>query len=325
MWLLIGGSGFLGTNFTRFLMENDYNFKIYDKTRSKFLPKNVKMIVGDIRDKNKLSNSMKGCEVVFHLATVLPSLRLPNREIHDIDINGTRNILISAEKNNVKKVIFTSSASHVYGLLDNCLYPIREDSNLNPINEYGRNKVLAEELYKRASEENKVKTIVLRLSMVLGSYNFDPILIENMKIIDRNKRIVIGGDGESKNQSIHVNDVNTALLTSAEISDVKLSNYDIFNISGKEILTINEWINLIKSITNSKSKVTHLPLFLAKAIVNIGWLTRKTNIHPSYIDLIAQDQFFDIDKAKRILGWEPKYTTKEALIDTFEFLKGKYL
>ncbi|MCX6664436.1 MAG: NAD(P)H-binding protein, partial [Euryarchaeota archaeon] len=65
MWLLLGGSGFIGTNFARFLLENDYSFKIYDKQKSKYLPKNVETIIGDVRDKNKLSETMKGCETVF--------------------------------------------------------------------------------------------------------------------------------------------------------------------------------------------------------------------------------------------------------------------
>ena len=48
----------------------------------------------------------------------------------------------------------------------------------------------------------------------------------------------------------------------------------------------------------------------------------KTNIHPSYIDLMAQDLYLDITKARNILKWEPKYNTKESLIDTINFLKG---
>ncbi len=321
MWLIIGGSGFIGTNFAKFLMENDYSFKIYDIHKSKYLPKDFKTIIGDVRDKTKLSQAMKGCEVVFHLATVPPSLRLPNNEIYDIDVNGTQNVLTVAEENNIKKVIFTSSASHVYGLVETSLCPIREDCSLNPINEYGRNKVLAEKLCKKAAENNELKTIVLRLSMVLGPYNFDPILIENVTPFLKNKRVIIAGNDKSKNQSIHVKDVNTALLASAEISDTSLPKHDIFNISGKEVLTINEWVELSKRVIDSTSKVTHLPLFLVKGMVHIAWWLHKTKVHPSYLHLMAQDQYFDISKAKHILGWEPKYTVEHALKDTIEFLR----
>jgi UDP-glucose 4-epimerase len=281
--------------------------------------------MGDVRDKTKLSKAMKGCEVVFHLATVPPSVRLSRREIYDVDVNGTQNVLMAAEENNIKRVIFASSASHVYGPVDKILCPIKEDCNLNPINEYGENKVIAEKLCKITSETRNLQMIVLRLSMVLGSYNFDPILLENILPLLRNKRVVIAGDGESKCQSIHVNDVSTALLASAEVSDTKLSKHGIFNIAGKEVLSVNEFIELSKRVSGSTSKVVHLPFFLARGMVHVAWCLRKTKVHPSYLRLMAQDQYFDISKAKRILKWKPDYTVENALNDTIEFLRKEYL
>ena len=264
---------------------------------------------------------MSECEIVFHLATVPPSVRLSSGEIYDIDVNGTRNVLEAAEKNNIKRVVFTSSASHVYGLINKDICPLKEDCNLNPINEYGKNKVITEELYKKASDNGELKTIVLRLSMVLGPYNFDPILVENIISLLKNKRVIIAGDGKEKAQSIHVNDVNTALLACGEISEKLLPQNLILNISGEEVSSINGFINQLKSITNSKSKITHLPFFLAKGLVLIAWWSGRTNIHPSYLNLMSQDQFFDISKAKNILNWKPEYSTKKALEDTIEFMR----
>lgn len=319
MFLLVGGSGFIGTNFSKFLLETNYNFKIYDIHKSKYLPKNIETIMGDVRDKTRLSQAMKGCDIVFHLATAPPSLRLPSKEIYDIDVNGTKNVLNCAKKIGVEKVIFTSSASHVYGLVEAGSCPLWEDSKLDPINEYGRNKVMAEELCKKVSKNSELIIIVLRLSMVLGSYNFDPILIENMKILFRNKRVVIAGDGESKNQSVHVEDVSDALLSCVGVSFPKC---EVLNISGKEVLTINEFIKLSKQVLRSSSNVVHLPLPLAKSMVHIAWRLNRTNVHPSYLSLMAQDQYFDINKAKHVLEWQPKYSTEDAIKDTVDFLRN---
>jgi nucleoside-diphosphate-sugar epimerase len=60
-------------------------------------------------------------------------------------------------------------------------------------------------------------------------------------------------------------------------------------------------------------------------MASIAWKLGKTKIHPSYLSLMAQDQYFDISKAKHILGWEPKHTTEEAIKDTVKFLKEEYL
>lgn len=321
MYLLIGGSGFIGTNFAHYLHKHGYDFCIYDTHRSSYLPKKPKVICGDIRDKKKLAKALQDCDTVFHLATVPPSARLSSKEIYDVDVNGTQNVLLSAIENDVERIIFTSSASHVYGLVKNNSCPLGENSMLNPINEYGRNKVVAEELYKKASETKGLQTVVLRLSMVLGPYNFDPILIENIKSILRNKRIITPGDGRSRGQSIHVEDVSSALLKSAEKTNVSLSKHEVINISGEEILTLNDYIKLLRNAIGSTSKIIHLPLPLARNMTHLAWILNKTNVHPSYLSLMAQDQYFDISKAKHILDWRPKYTVKETVEETIDFLK----
>ncbi|MBE3135824.1 MAG: NAD-dependent epimerase/dehydratase family protein [Thermoplasmata archaeon] len=321
MWLIVGGSGFIGTNFIEFLIENGYSCINFDTHSSPYHPAGVKTILGDIRDKTKLSKAMKRCDVVFHLATTLPSVKLSKREIYDIDVTGTQHVLSAAIERKVKKVIFTSSASHVYGLVDKASCPIREDHPVNPINEYGKNKVLAEQLCQQVSETEMLQTIVLRLSMVLGPYNFDPILQENISTLLKNKRVIIPSDGESKNQSIHVNDVSTALLACAETSDSQLPIHEIFNISGNEVYSINEWIDLVKKMSNSSSKVTHLPLTLVRGVIQIAWWLRKTQIHPSYFSLLTHDQYFDIQKAQQILGWKPQCTVNDGLHEAIEFLQ----
>jgi len=323
MWLLVGGSGFIGTNFAKFLEKKKLDFRIYDQKKSKYLPKNIPTIIGDIRDKDKLSKAMEDCETIFHLATIPPSLRLSPREIYDIDVEGTRNIIEAAESNNVKKIIFTSSASHVYGIVKKEICPIREDHKLNPINEYGRNKIIAEELLKDASKSKKIKTIILRLSMVMGPYNFDPVFSENVKSLLKSKRVYIAGNGEALAQSIHVKDVNSVLFRCGNLANNSISEYTELNISGEEILSIKEWVHLLRSITNSESKVTHLPFLIATFMNKITWLMQRSNVHPSYLKLMAHDQYFDIDKAKNLLIWEPRLKIKKALIDAVEFLRGE--
>lgn len=229
-------------------------------------------------------------------------------------------LLFSAGKNKVKRVIFTSSASHVYGLVDKTRYPICEECELNPVNEYGWNKVRAE----KAFEESNLQTIILRLSLVLGPYNNDPIILENMMPLLRDKRVILPGDGTNKNQCMHVNDVNTALIKAAETSNNSIGENEVFNISGEEVFTINDFIEISKNVCNSKSKIVHLPVPLAKGMVQIAWFLNKTKVHPSYFKLMTQDQYFDVSKAKKILGWKPIHQVEESLEDTIEFLKNEY-
>ncbi len=322
MWLLIGGSGFIGTNFAHYLVDKGQNFLIYDTNRSTYLPKKAKIILGDIRDRKKLAQAMKDCDVVFHLATVPPSVRLSTQELYDIDVNGTKNVLALAAEHNVKRVVFTSSASHVYGLVKSTQYPLRESCPLNPINDYGKNKVLAERCCQEMSQTTDLQTIILRLSMVLGPYDFDPILQENVRLLLSNKPVRIAGTGLSKNQCVHVHDIITALRASATIKMSTDTHHEAFNISGNEVLTINEWMIVAKKACNSSSRITHVPFSLAKSIIYLSWMLHRTNIHPSYLDLMNVDQYFDIAKARSILNWQPHYAIENGIQDTVAFLKA---
>lgn len=323
MWLLIGGSGFIGTNFAHYLLEHDHDFSIYDAHRSPYLPKKTKVILGDIRDKKKLTKALQDCDTVFHLATVPPSVRLSSKEIYDIDVNGTKNVLNLATEYGIKRVIFTSSASHVYGLVDSAQYPLRESCPLNPINDYGKNKVLAEQCCNQMSQTTELETIVLRLSMVLGPYDFDPILQENVRLLLANKPVRIPGNGVSKNQCVHVYDVSTALLASTALKLGRSNRHEMFNIAGNDVLTINEWMKTARAACNSSSKITHVPLPLAKGFMSLSWMLHRTNIHPSYLELMNVDQYFDISKAQEMLEWEPTYTTTDAVHDTISFLETR--
>lgn len=321
MWLIIGGSGFIGVNLVHFLAKQNIDFKIYDVKKSPYLKENYCFIKGDIRDKEKLSSSMKGCDVVVHIATVPPAVKLSKSKIYDIDVNGTRNVIDCAHKNNIKRIVFTSSASHVYGIVENDKCPITEDTTPHPINEYGKNKVIAEKVCENLSNKYDMNIIILRLSMVLGPYNKDPILKENIVSLLHNKQVVLPGDGDSKNQSIYVEDVNDAIYLSAMISSDQISNCEIFNISGHEVLSMNDFVNIVKKHSNSKSNIIHLPLWIVKPLSSILWFLGKTNVHPSYLNLIAHDQILDIERAEKILDFKPRYSVEHGLIESIRFIK----
>ncbi|MEF8848588.1 MAG: NAD(P)-dependent oxidoreductase [Candidatus Thermoplasmatota archaeon] len=293
---------------------------MYDLKEPRYYKAKNRTILGDIRDKQRLIDATEECSIIFHLATIPPSSHLSKKEIYDIEIEGTKNIIEAALKNGIKKIIFCSSCSHVYGIQPPENIPTKESASLNPINEYGKNKVRAEKLLMKASEKNELTVIVLRLSMVVGKYNSDPILIENVKKMLKNKNIFIPGKGNTINQSVHVNDVNQALFSAAKIPVSRLDGNNVFNISGAEVLTVNEWMKLAKKSCNSKSKLLHLPVFLSRFIVNMGWIFNATKIHPSYIRLLNTDQYFDISRAEKILGWSPKHRALEGIKETVEFL-----
>jgi len=111
--LVTGGSGFIGTNLVTDLLKEGHNVTIYDKQKSETYPDLC--IVADIRDKEKLTRSMHGVDAVYHLAAEHRDDVLPTALYYDVNVGGAENMVYALDKNNVNRLIFTSTVA-VYGL-----------------------------------------------------------------------------------------------------------------------------------------------------------------------------------------------------------------
>ncbi|MEK7060900.1 MAG: NAD(P)-dependent oxidoreductase, partial [Patescibacteria group bacterium] len=137
--LVTGGAGFLGVHLARKLIKDNYEVTLFDiaDLDAKDLIGKVKCINGDVRNKKSVENALRNQDYVIHAAAALPILR-EEKIIFDININGTRNVLNSALRNKVKRLVFISSTA-VYGIPRHL--PEAETNPLDPIGYYGESKV----------------------------------------------------------------------------------------------------------------------------------------------------------------------------------------
>ncbi len=136
--MVIGGSGFVGS----FLMDilDKSNTCNFDKVQSPFYPEDT--TIGNILDKDALNKALYGVETIVLLAAEHKDDVSPVSMYYDVNVEGTRNVLEAMDKNNVRKIIFTSSVA-IYGLnKDNP----NESNNADPFNQYGKNKWKAEKV-----------------------------------------------------------------------------------------------------------------------------------------------------------------------------------
>src|SRR4030042_6602439 len=143
-YLITGGSGFLGINLIRYLINKGINnitsldiaaFE-YNDVKDK-----IRIINGDIRDKNIVSNALKEIDIVIHTAAALPLYS--KEDIYSTDIKGTKNLLEESYLNKVSRFIHISSTA-VYGIPDH--HPIYEDDKLDGVGYYGIAKIQAEQI-----------------------------------------------------------------------------------------------------------------------------------------------------------------------------------
>ncbi|MBN2286919.1 MAG: NAD-dependent epimerase/dehydratase family protein, partial [Tissierellales bacterium] len=163
---LIGASGFVGTRLTD-LIKDEFQVSIFDKQQSPFFSEITTM--GDVRNQEQLDKALTNQEAVVLLAAEHRDDVSPTSLYYDVNVQGTRNVLKAMDKNDVRKIIFTSSVA-VYGL--NKKNP-DENHPIDPFNHYGKSKWQAEEVLREwynQDPQNRSLTII-RPTVIFGERN----------------------------------------------------------------------------------------------------------------------------------------------------------
>ena len=196
-----------------------------------------------------MKDIMSGVDVVFHmacLARVQPSIENPI-EYHNVNINGTLNMLDVCRKYGVKRFIFSSSSS-VYGDVEEKDLPTSENSKLNPMSPYALHKLVGEQYCKLYSELYQLETVSLRYFNVYGDRQRTEgayCLVMGVFAQQRlnGKPMTIRGDGEQRRDFTHVDDVVDA---NVRCMDYPLElNGDVFNIGNGDNKSVNDIADLI--------------------------------------------------------------------------------
>ena len=301
--VVTGGSGFIGSNFLRFMIEKypEYDFINFSKGRSSRLKyvenkANYKLVEGNLCDKKKLQGLLKNTDCIFHFAAesrVDSSIKFPERTIRS-NIEGTNFLLEAAKNNNVKKFIYFST-SEVYGeKLEGCF---KESDRLNPKNPYADSKAAAEVLSMTYHHAYGLPVIIVRTCNVFGPYqNPDRIIPRFITNLLKNEKIPLYGDGSNFRTYIYIEDLCNALNILFNKGEVG----EAYNIStSDEITNIDLTRRILKRLGKSESSIEFVP---GRKLDNRRFLLDTNKIHS--------------------LGWEQKTKFEDALNKTIEWYKN---
>jgi UDP-glucose 4-epimerase len=303
--LVIGGAGFIGSFVVAELLKEDVaEVIVYDNfargkkeyltealqdSRCKLYP-----FGGDVREIDILNQAMQGVDYVICLAAMwlLHCKDFP-RTAFDVNIAGTFNVLEACVKNNVKKLVWSSSAS-VYG--DAVELPMTEAHPYNNKNFYGATKIAGEAMATAFNDRYGLQVIGLRYMNVYGPHQDQtaaytgvvPIMLNK---IDANEPPIINGDGSQAYDFIYVEDVARCNVQALK-SDV---GFGFYNVGTQVQTSIRELCDLILRLKNSDLKVTYKPYSAddARALV--------------------QNRIGSAVKAEKELGFKYKYSLEEGL------------
>lgn len=312
--LVTGSAGFIGFHTAKRLLEdghivigadnfNDYYDPSLKEARNAILEafEGYKLYRGDLSDASLVEQIFKGNKIdqVCHLAAqagVRYSLENPQVYIKS-NIVAFVNILEAARNYNIKDLVYASSSS-VYG--NNQKVPFSEHDNVdNPISLYAATKKADELMAHTYSHLFNINTTGLRFFTVIGPYgrpDMAPILFASA--ISKDEAIKVFNHGKMKRDFTYIDDIVDGILLALD----KTNSYQIFNLGNNKPVKLEYFISCIEK--------------------ELG----KTAIK-NYLEMQAGDvleTFADISHTKKMLGWEPKISTEEAVKLFGEWYKEYY-
>lgn len=310
--LITGGSGFLGINMIRKLMEhNIFEVVVLDLVDFDYPEASkIKFIKGDIRDKSVVREAMQGITHVIHTAAALPLYK--KDDIMTTDVDGTRNLVDAAFTAKVERFIHVSSTA-VYGIPDH--HPLREDDELSGVGPYGNAKIFAEEVCLEYREKGMIIPIVRPKSFIgperLGVF----ALLYDWAKDGHNFPMI--GSGNNRYQLLDVEDLADSIWLCMTKDGKKVN--DTFNIGAKEFTTMKEDYQAVLDYAGHNKKIIGFPASPAIWALRILEFLHLSPLYKWVYETACEDSFVSIEKAENILGFQPMYSNKDALIRNFKW------
>jgi nucleoside-diphosphate-sugar epimerase len=313
-YFITGGAGFLGINLTRYLLEKGHSVVSYDFSEEYDYPEKdldtVTVVREDIRHQAPLFEAMRGSDMVVHCAAALPLYS--KNDIFTTDVGGTKNVLEAARSNDIDRVVMISSTA-VYGIPDH--HPLVEEDELIGVGSYGEAKIAAEQVCLNYRDKGMCVPIIRPKSFVgperLGVF----ALFYDWAQDGRGFPMI--GSGNNRYQLLDVQDLCEAIYLCTTFSRDIVN--DTFNIGAAEFTTMGEDYQAVLDRAGFGKKIKGFPA--APMIWTLRFL-ELLHLSPLYkwvYETASKDSFVSIEKAKRVLGYSPVYSNKDALLRNYQW------
>ncbi len=309
IWAITGGAGFLGLHLARRLTAEGHAVRTLDVAPldDPELDQLVDERRGDVRDRAQVEELVAAADVVVHAAAALP-IQASRTAIRSVNVTGTENVLRAARDAGVKRVVFISSTA-VYGVPEK--HPIEEDDPLVGVGWYGESKIDAEALCRVAA----VETTIIRPKTFIGPERLGVFEIL-FDWIREGRRIYILGKGQNRYQLLAVEDLVDAVLRAA--TEPRAAG-ETFNVGATEFGTVREDLGALIEHAGSSSRLQPVPVKPAEITLRALELMRISPLAEWHYKTAHRDSFVDVSKAQELLGWQPRFSNREALVRTYDW------
>ena len=325
--LITGASGCLGSHLAELFNEAGHDVRAFVRKTSRTGPleeMGLEIVRGDLKNPHSLARAVEGMEVVVHAASTMSGTP---QEFAAATVQGTRDLLAAAETAGVGRFVYVSSIvvlsmqQPAGGEAISEDAPYETDEKL--LSHYTRSKLEAEKAVLEYAGKGRMAVLVLRPGLLYGPRG-KVLLPRTGYPFGRNWYVVIGMGGNPL-PVCYVRNCADAILKAAEMTNV---TEGVFNIVDDETFTQIEYLREIKYGVRPGLKIVRMPYLLARVAAAVGETAGRILKLPwpfrtSHMIQCRRRLKYSNEKARQLLGWEPRTGKKEALAATARYFTGK--
>ncbi|ELY61020.1 NAD-dependent epimerase/dehydratase [Natronococcus jeotgali DSM 18795] len=316
--LVTGGTGFLGLHACQHFRDRGWDVTAFDLKpfEADDDSRGISFVDGDVRDERAVADALEDGDVtaVVHAAAALPLWDADR--IRETTIDGTRNVLWAARDRGVERVCYISSTA-VYGTHD--AHPITEESPLEGVGPYGEAKIQAENVC-RDFRRMGMCVPILRPKTFVGPKRLGVFQVLFDWIAD-GANVPLVGRGDNRYQLLHVRDLVAAVELMLTGDEAAVN--DTFNVGTDEFGTMRSDFQAPIDRAGTGKRTVGTPAFLTIAVLRVLDRLNLSPLYPWVYETAHEDSYVSVEKLKR-LGWEPEYSNREALVETYEWYLENY-
>ena len=306
-----GGAGFLGLHLSRRLVSDGHAVRTLDVAPldDVGLEGRVEELQGDVRSTLDARRLVAGADVLVHAAAALP-IQESRAAIRSVNVDGAAVTFAAALEAGVRRVVLISSTA-VYGVPER--HPIHEDDPLVGVGHYGESKIDAERLCD-AFARRGLETVIVRPKTFLGPERLGVFEIL-FDWIREGRRIPILGHGTNRYQLLAVEDLCDAVVRCLDADVVG----EALNVGAARFGTVREDLEALIAHAGSGSRLRPVPARPAEVALRALELARLSPLAEWHYRTAHRDSFVSIEKARGLLGWEPRLSNAETLCETYDW------
>jgi len=321
--LVTGAGGFTGSALANRLAEMGAKVRAFVRQGGsrRDLNGSIELFEGSITETSDCERALNGIDTVFNVAAVFRQLSGGRAVLHAVHVEATEKLMRAAKSSGARVFVHTSTMG-VHGHVISP--PGNEESPFSPGDDYQETKLEGELLAKTLAEEIQLPLVVIRPCGIYGPG--DTRFLKMIKPI-RKKRFLMIGDGSAHYHFVYIDDLVNGFILSAQIEDAVGETFLVGSDKSLALADLAITLAKLQNVTPPRLSIPVRPILKISQIIEKICLTIGIEpfLHPRRVAFFTKNRHFNIEKAKRVMGYEPEVDVEEGFRRTIAWSENEGL